>query len=53
VTGAGPVRFQVRSTFVNMVGIVIGASALAFLAVWWGVDIRRRRRRRDEPANAV
>ena len=51
VTGPQPVQFRVRSTVYNAVGIAIGASALAFLVLWWGTDIRRRRRRRAELRN--
>ncbi len=37
-------RVKVRSTFVSGVGIILTVCAIAFLAVWWGNDIRRRRR---------
>jgi hypothetical protein len=39
-------RLEVRSTFVSTVGVVLMASAVLFLAVWWGFDLRRRRQRR-------
>jgi Family of unknown function (DUF6049) len=39
-------RLEVRSTFVSTVGFVLMGSAVLFLAVWWGFDLRRRRRRR-------
>jgi hypothetical protein len=38
--------FRVRSTAVSVVGLVLIIGAVAFLAVWWGWDIRRRRRAR-------
>lgn len=40
-------RLEVRSTFVSTVGWILMGSAVAFLAVWWGIDLRRRRRRRQ------
>lgn len=43
-------RLEVRSTYVSTVGIVLMVSAVGFLAVWWGIDLRRRRRRRARPA---
>jgi hypothetical protein len=42
-------RLEVRSTFVSTVGVVLMASAVAFLALWWGIDWRRRRKRRRAP----
>jgi hypothetical protein len=36
----------VRSSFVSGVGVFLTVGAIVFLAVWWGWDIRRRRRRR-------
>jgi len=27
-------------------------SAVLFLAVWWGIDLRRRRKRRTQPAES-
>jgi hypothetical protein len=36
----------VRSTAASGVGIVLSAGAAVFLVVWWGRDIRRRRRDR-------
>jgi len=41
-------RFQVRSTVVSTVGLTLMISAAVFLAVWWGLYIRRARRRRRE-----
>jgi hypothetical protein len=38
-------RYEIRSTFVSTVGIVLMVSAVVFLAAWWGFDVRRRRRR--------
>jgi len=43
-------RLEVRSTFVSTLGIVLMVSAVLFLAVWWGIDLRRRRRRRTQTA---
>jgi hypothetical protein len=43
-------RLEVRSTFVSTVGFVLMGSAVLFLAVWWGYDLRRRRRRRAHTA---
>jgi hypothetical protein len=37
---------RVRSTAASGVGIVLSAGAAIFLVVWWGRDIRRRRRSR-------
>lgn len=39
-------RLEVRSTFVSTVGLVLTASAVTVLALWWGIDLRRRRSRR-------
>lgn len=39
-------RFRVRSTAVSTAGLVLMIGAGAFLAVWWGWDIRRRRHSR-------
>ena len=36
----------VRSTAASGVGVVLSAGAALFLVVWWGRDIRRRRRNR-------
>ncbi|MFO7590277.1 MAG: DUF6049 family protein [Acidimicrobiia bacterium] len=41
-------RFQVRSTVVSTVGLTLMISAAVFLAAWWGLYIRRARRRRRE-----
>jgi len=45
-------RLEVRSTFVSTLGIVLMVSAVLFLAVWWGIDLRRRRRRRTQTAES-
>ena len=45
-------RLEVRSTFVSTLGIVLMGSAVLFLAVWWGIDLRRRRRRRTQTAES-
>jgi hypothetical protein len=37
--------FRVRSTAVSSVGLVLMVGAGAFLALWWGLDFRRRRRK--------
>src|SRR5262249_31495304 len=37
-------QLRVRSTFVSGVGVFITAGAVLFLALWWGWDIRKRRR---------
>jgi hypothetical protein len=37
-------QLRVRSTFVSGVGIFLTVAAVAFLALWWGWDIRKRRR---------
>jgi hypothetical protein len=52
VTTAGGLPIQtsevtVRSSFVSGVGVFLTVGAIAFLALWWGWDIRRRRRRRQ------
>jgi hypothetical protein len=36
---------KVRSSFVSGVGIFLTVGAIVFLAIWWGWDIRRRRKR--------
>jgi hypothetical protein len=42
---------QVRTTFfVSNVGVFITVGAVLFLALWWGYDIRRRKRRRAAQA---
>jgi Family of unknown function (DUF6049) len=42
---------QVRTTFfVSNVGVFITIGAVLFLALWWGFDIRRRRKRRAAQA---
>lgn len=50
VTAAGlqvgqPVQISVRSSFVSGVGLFLTIGAVVFLAVWWGWDIHRRRKR--------
>jgi hypothetical protein len=52
VTSAGGLPIQtsevtVRSSFVSGVGVFLAVGAIVFLALWWGWDIRRRRRRRQ------
>jgi len=39
---------QVRSSFVSGVGVFLTVGAIVFLAVWWGWDIHRRRKRSRE-----
>jgi hypothetical protein len=39
-------KLSVRSSVVSGVGVVLMVGALVFLALWWGWDIHRRRRRR-------
>ncbi|MET0894270.1 MAG: DUF6049 family protein [Acidimicrobiia bacterium] len=39
-------RLSVRSSVISGVGVVLMIGAVAFLAVWWGWDIHRRRKRR-------
>jgi hypothetical protein len=46
VTPPGGVRITVRSSFVSGVGVFLTVGAIVFLAVWWGWDIRRRRKGR-------
>jgi hypothetical protein len=43
-------RVRVRSTFVSGVGVFLTVGAGLFLAVWWLVHFRRRRRPVAEPA---
>jgi hypothetical protein len=50
VTAAGlpvgnPVQISVKSSFVSGVGLFLTIGAVVFLALWWGWDIHRRRRR--------
>jgi hypothetical protein len=44
---------QVRSTFVSNVGLFLTIGAILFLGVWWGYDIRRRRKRRAAETEAA
>lgn len=37
---------KVRSTFVSGVGVFLTVGAIVFLALWWGWDIHRRRKKR-------
>ncbi len=39
-------RLSVRSTFVSGVGVFLTVGAIVFLALWWGWDIHRRRKKR-------
>jgi hypothetical protein len=43
----GPATIKVRSTFVSGVGVFLTVGAIVFLAIWWGWDIHRRRKRRS------
>ena len=57
-TGAGlPIarsEIRVRSTFVSGVGVFLAVGAGLFLALWWGWEIRRRRRaRKTESAGGL
>jgi hypothetical protein len=45
--------FRVRSTAFSTVGVVLMAGAGVFLAVWWGVHIRRDRRTRAATARTT
>ncbi len=45
--------FRVRSTAFSTVGVVLMAGAGVFLAVWWGVHIRRNRRARAAAAPTI
>jgi hypothetical protein len=38
---------SVRSTFVSGVGVFLTVAAIVFLALWWGWDIHRRRKKRS------
>lgn len=42
----GKQTIKVRSTFVSGVGVFLTVGAIVFLAIWWGWDIHRRRKRR-------
>lgn len=44
---------NVRSTFVSNVGLFLTIGAIVFLGLWWGNDIRRRRKRRAAEAGAA
>ncbi len=41
-------EFEVRSTAVSAIGVVLMVGAVVVLALWWILDARRRRRRRRE-----
>ncbi len=41
-------EFEVRSTAVSAIGVVLMVGAVVVLALWWILDVRRRRRRRRE-----
>jgi len=43
----GSTQITVRSTFVSGVGVFLTVGAIAFLALWWGWDIHRRRKKRS------
>ena len=40
-------QIKVRSTFVSGVGVFLTVGAIVFLAIWWGWDIHRRRKKRS------
>jgi hypothetical protein len=42
-----PTKIKVRSTFVSGVGVFLTVGAIVFLAIWWGWDIHRRRKKRS------
>jgi Family of unknown function (DUF6049) len=44
--GQGLRRIEVRSSFVSGVGVFLTVGAIVFLALWWGWDIHRRRKKR-------
>jgi hypothetical protein len=44
---------QVRSTFVSNVGLFLTIGAIVFLGLWWGFDVRRRRKRRAAEAESA
>jgi len=44
----GATTIKVRSTFVSGVGVFLTLGAIVFLAIWWGWDIHRRRKRRSQ-----
>ena len=47
-------EIRVRSTFVSGVGVFLAVGAGLFLALWWGWEIRRRRRaRKTESAGGL
>jgi hypothetical protein len=41
-----PTIIKVRSSFVSGVGVFLTVGAVVFLVIWWGWDIRRRRKKR-------
>jgi hypothetical protein len=42
-----PTVIKVRSSFVSGVGVFLTVGAIVFLVIWWGWDIRRRRKKRS------
>jgi hypothetical protein len=48
LTIGGTTTIKVRSSFVSGVGIFLTVGAIVFLSVWWGWDIRRRRKRKGD-----
>ncbi|MGH1489446.1 MAG: hypothetical protein ACRBK7_08665 [Acidimicrobiales bacterium] len=42
-------RFEIRSTAVPGLGLLVSVGAVGLLGAWWVVDIRRRRGDEDEP----
>jgi hypothetical protein len=49
--GDGPTTIKVRSSFVSGVGVFLTVGAVVFLAIWWGWDIHRRRKKRSREAH--
>ncbi len=47
---SGRTVIKVRSSFVSGVGIFLTVGAIVFLAFWWAWDIRRRHKRKGDPA---
>ncbi len=42
-----PTTIKVRSSFVSGVGVFLTVGAIVFLAIWWGWDIHRRRKKKS------
>jgi Family of unknown function (DUF6049) len=45
-------RVTIRSVVLSGLGVILSVGAVAFLAIWWALDIRRGRRARNHPAPA-